>query len=90
MPPSDPRRLVIAPEVEVHQFHGINVRAYRRTYANAQDSVTFCGGLNDEHRWLHRDDLLEALKSVGFTDIRTDHDEPNHPYGPALSIFARK
>jgi hypothetical protein len=90
MPRSDPRRLVIAPKVETHQFHGLNVRAYRRTYANAQDNVTFCGGLNDEHRWLHRDDLLEALKAVGFTDIRTAHDEPTHPYGPALSIFARK
>ena len=90
MPSSDPRRLVISPEVEAHQFHGVNVRAYRRTYANAQESVAFCGGPNDEHRWLHRDDLLEAVKAVGFTDIRTAHDEPNHPYGPALSIFARK
>jgi uncharacterized protein DUF1698 len=90
MPRWDPRRLVIAPDVETHQFHGMMVRAYRRTYANAQDSVMFCGGPNDEHRWLHRDDLLEALKMVGFTDIRTAHDEPDHPYGPAISIFARK
>lgn len=90
MPLWDPRRLVIAPDVENHQFHGVNVRAYRRTYANAQESITFCGGLNDEHRWLNRNDLLEALKAVGFVDIRTAHDEPNHPYGPALSIFARK
>ena len=35
--------------VESHHFHGIDVRAYRRTYANAPDSVTFCGGLNDKH-----------------------------------------
>lgn len=90
MPSWDPRRLVIAPDVETHQFHGVNVRAYRRTYANAQNSVAFCGGINDEHRWLHRDDLLEALRAVGFTEILTAHDEPNHLYGPALSIFARK
>lgn len=90
MPHTDPRRLVIAPDVENHQFHGMNVRAYRRTYANAQSSVAFCGGPSDEHRWLHRDDLLEALRAVGFTDIQTAHDEPQHPYGPALSIFARK
>ena len=90
MPRWDPRRLVIAPDVETHQFHGLDVRAYRRTYASAQNNVTFCGGINDEHRWLHRDDLLEALRLVGFTDIRTAHDQPDHPYGPALSIFARK
>jgi hypothetical protein len=90
MPRSDPRRLVIAPDVETHEFHGLKVRAYRRTYASAEDSVAFCGGPIDEHRWLHRDDLLEALKVVGFSDIRTEHDQPNHIYGPALSIFARK
>jgi len=66
------------------------VRAYRRTYAKAEQNVRFCGGISDEHRWLHRDDLLEALRVVGFADIRTSHDEPNHPFGPALSIFARK
>jgi hypothetical protein len=90
MPPSDPRRLVFAPTVETHRFHGIDVRAYQRTYAHAEDNASFCGGMNDEHRWLHRDDLIEALKVVGFQDIRTAHDEPNHLYGPALSIFARK
>jgi len=90
MPRSDPRRLVIAEEVENHRFHGIDVRAYCRTYAHAEDNVAFCGGMNDEHRWLHRDDLLGALKAVGFKDVRTSHDEPNHRYGPALSIFARK
>src|SRR5262249_15043451 len=90
MPPSDPRRLVFARDVEIHQFRGLNVRAYRRTYANAEQNVRFCGCISDEHRWLHCDDLLEALRVVGFTDIRTSHDEPNHAYGPALSIFARK
>ena len=90
MPPSDPRRLVIDPVVEVHDFHGVKVRAYRRTYANAEESVAFCGGMTDEHRWLHRDDLLAALKVVGFNDIKLAHDEPDHRFGPALSIFARK
>jgi hypothetical protein len=66
------------------------VRAYRRTYASAEDTVAFCGGIIDEHRWLHRDDLLEALKIVGFGNIQTTHDQPDHPYGPAISIFARK
>jgi hypothetical protein len=71
MPPSDPRRLVIASDFENHSFRGINVRAYWRTYASAQTNVTFCGGLSDEHRWQHRDDLLSAFKAVAFNDIRT-------------------
>ena len=90
MPPSDPRRIVIDPVTETHDFHGVKVRAYRRTYASAEESVTFCGGMSDEHRWLNRHDLLEAIKAVGFNDIKLAHDESDHRYGPALSIFARK
>jgi hypothetical protein len=90
MPRSDPRRFVFAEAVESQPFHGIDVRAYRRTYAHAEDNVTFCGGMSDEHRWLHRDDLLAALKIIGFQDIRTAHEDPDHRSGPALSIFARK
>jgi hypothetical protein len=90
MPPSDPRRHLFAPTVETHLFHDVTVRAYRRTYAHAAENVCFCGGMIDEHRWLHRDDLLGALRAVGFRDIQTSYDQPDHPSGPALSIFARR
>ena len=90
MPPDDLRRVVFAPEAEEHQFHGVRVRTYRRTYLQAEANPAFCGGMRDEHRWLHRDDLFEALKAVGFHDIQTAHEEPGHLFGPAISIFARK
>ncbi len=90
MPPDDPRRVVFSPEVEEHLFHGVTVRAYRRTYLQAEANPAFCGGMRDEHRWLNRDDLFEALKAVGFCDIQTTHEEPGHLFGPAVSIFARK
>jgi hypothetical protein len=89
-PPGDPRRPLFEKITEQHQFHGITVRAFRRSYARAQENVTFCGGMRDEHRWLHRDDLIAALRVVGFQDIRTADDQPDHIFGPALSIFARK
>jgi hypothetical protein len=89
-PHSDPRRRVFAETVENHSFHGIDVRAYRRASVHPQHDVTFRDGMSDEHLWLHRDDLLAALKVIGFQDVRTAHDEPNHRFGPALSIFARK
>jgi hypothetical protein len=90
MPPEDIRRVVFAPEIETHEFHGVTVRAYRRTYLNAYANPAFCGGMRDEHRWLHRDDFLRALGAVGFSNIVVAHDEPAHQFGPALSIFARK
>jgi len=90
MPPNDPRRSVFLPETEHVDFHGADIRAYRRSYLDAHENPAFCGGMHDEHRWLHRDDLLEALRRVGFTRIETTHDEPDHRFGPALSIFASK
>jgi hypothetical protein len=88
--PDDPRRPLFDQTAEKHPFHDIEVRAYRRSYVHADQNVAFCGGMADEHRWLHRDDLMEALKAVGFQDIRVAHDDPDHRYGPSLSVFARK
>ncbi|WP_448955313.1 class I SAM-dependent methyltransferase [Labrys neptuniae] len=90
MPPSDPRRLVFAREPELQSFHGLEVRTYPRTYLNAARSAEFCGGPTDAHRWLHRDDILAALRAVGFTSIHLDHENPDHQFGPAISIFARR
>lgn len=90
MPPTDPRRIVFSPEIERNDFHGVTVRTYRRTYLQAEADPAFCGGMRDEHRWIGKNDLFDALKAVGFEDIRTAHDEPDHRFGPALSIFARK
>lgn len=90
MPPEDVRRTVFAPDIEEHDFHGVTVRAYRRTYLDAYANPAFCGGMRDEHRWLHREDFLKALAAVGFSSIAIAHDEPEHQFGPALSVFARK
>lgn len=90
MPPQDPRRQVFAPSPEIQEFHGLKVRTYLRTYLNADKNANFCGGPMDEHRWLERDDLLAALGAVGFTHIELNAEEPDHQFGPAISIFAHK
>lgn len=90
MPPGDPRRMVFSDREEVYDFHGLRVRACRRTYLDSPASDAFCGGMRDDHRWLEKTDLLAALRAVGFTTIETAHEEPDHRFGPALSIFARK
>ncbi|HMK90423.1 MAG TPA: class I SAM-dependent methyltransferase [Methylocystis sp.] len=90
MMPDNIRRQIFAPEIEEHEFHGVTVRAYRRTYLDAHVDPAFCGGIRDEHRWLNREDVFKALNAVGFREIRTAHDEPGHRFGPSLSIFARK
>ncbi len=90
MPLERIHQLDLAGKIERHEFHGVTVRAYRRSYLQAEKNPAFCGGMRDDHRWLSRGDLFKALEAVGFGDIETAHDEPGHPYGPAVSIFARK
>ncbi|MDB5559286.1 MAG: hypothetical protein JWQ36_2220 [Enterovirga sp.] len=90
MPPSDPRRSVFREGVEHEHFHGVDVRLYPRSYHHAEQNASFCGGLYDDHRWLERDDLLAALKAVGYNSIEVAHDDPGHPNGPSFSVLARR
>ncbi|PRH83921.1 class I SAM-dependent methyltransferase [Labrys okinawensis] len=90
MPPSDPRRAVFADKPQIQDFHGVAVRTYLRTYRGAANHAEFCGGPMDQHRWLHRDDMLAALRAVGFSHITLEDVDPDHRYGPAMSIYARK
>jgi hypothetical protein len=90
MPITDPRRQVFAREVEVEFFRGVEVRLYRRTYADAPRHPNFCGGMYDQHRWMRRDDLLAVLRALGFSNLSVCHDDVQHTNGPALSILARK
>jgi hypothetical protein len=69
-------RSISAQTFENRRFHGIDVRIGAR--------------MNDKHLRLRSDDLLAALKVVGFHDIRTRHDEPHRRFGPTLSVFARR
>lgn len=90
MPPDDARHKAFVGEPEVVQNHGVAVRCRRRSYWGAWKSKAFCGGLYDLHRWIEKDDIQRLLGALGFDDIRTAHDEPDHPNGPAFSIFARR
>jgi hypothetical protein len=89
MPAQDQRREPFIGEPEVVSFYGRTIRQYRRTYVGGKNS-SFCGGMYDEHRWLHRDDLLEAIRVLGFGTVAVAHEDPHHPNGPAFSVFARR
>lgn len=89
MPIGDARNMLLGP-VEVVESHGVKARLYPRSYLGAWKNKAFCGGPHDHHRWIERDDLLELLKALGFTDLRIAHDDPQHVNGPAFSIFARR
>lgn len=90
MPKGDLRREALSGEVETIAFRGINVPLYRRGYHNAWKAKEFCGGMHDRHYWMEKDDIVRILGLLGFDDIRMAHDHPDHPNGPAFSVFARR
>lgn len=90
MPLGDRRRGMIAKYPTLVDFHGRPVRLYKRSYWSAQTKDSFSGGMADAHSWMHRDDILDALRAVGYSDIRTSQEQPDHQNGPCFSIFARR
>jgi hypothetical protein len=77
------------PPSKVEVFRGIPVRLYQRPYGPGVTDDSFCGGLMDKPFWIFRDDILAALKALGFLEIQTAHEESSI-HGPGFSIFARK
>lgn len=90
MPPGDPRRGAFVNQPETLVYEGVNVVLYPRTYLQAWKSAHFCGGMHDIHRWMDRTSLLALLKVLGFDEIEIWGDEPQHAFGPACCIFARR
>ncbi len=90
MPVGDPRRVPFSEEVLTSPFQGIEVRLHTRGYFGAWEDRAFCGGMHDVHYWLERDQILDILRGLGFTDVRLAHDEPDHQNGPCFSVFARR
>ncbi len=90
MPTGDPRRGAFSGEVKTVEFQGKTIRLHRRSYHQAWRNKAFCGGMQDEHYWMERDQILAVLGMLGFADVRLGHDAPDHPNGPSISIFARR
>jgi Methyltransferase domain len=90
MPPGDPRRGAFSGDVKVIKYAGLPFRLHKRSYHQAWRNKSFCGGMQDEHYWMEREQILHIINLLGFDDVRIGHDTPDHPNGPSLSIFARR
>lgn len=71
------------------EFRGATIGLHERSYHQRWSDPAFCGGFRDVHFWFDRGGLLEAIDRLGF-DAVVNHDAPEHPNGPSLSIFARR
>jgi hypothetical protein len=63
---------------------------YDRSYAGAESTTNFCGGVYSGAAWLRKEDIMEALRLFGFQNIVIGFDDPNHQNGPAMGLIATK
>jgi len=90
MPQGDLRGFAFTEYTRTVRRRKLSICLHSRSYHGAERNLTFCGGLSDLHYWMEKPAILDVLRLCGFDDIRTAHDEPSHPNGPAISIFARR
>ena len=65
-------------EHTLHEYH----------YGYSLHAAGFCGGSRATANWLSRDDLVGALKHVGYDQIEVGVEQPDHPNGPAVMVLA--
>jgi hypothetical protein len=78
------------PSSEVCSFDGLEYTRYRYEYGDALKWQGFCGGTKSFSYWLKREDILNFLRRVGYTEVTVGDDHPDHPNGPAFTVIARK
>jgi len=74
----------------VRPVGGLNLRLYERRYQNAAQNASFCGGPRDRHYWMHKQDILDFLRLLGFNSIEIDGNDEDHSGGPCFSVLARR
>lgn len=90
MPASDPRRGAFTGEIKKVDYRGLNVSLHRRGYHGAWNNSSYCGGMQDLHYWMEREDIRRVLHLSGFDDVCFAHEQLDMPGGPSVSIFARR
>jgi Methyltransferase domain len=87
---NDPARSGWASTEETTTFAGKTATLYRRSYVGANENAEFSGGIFDEHRWMSRDTIINALEALAFKSIEIAHETDAIPGGPSFSILARR
>ncbi|MBD1549654.1 class I SAM-dependent methyltransferase [Roseibium aggregatum] len=90
MPLGDLRRTPFSGAVKTFRFGDREIRLHSRSYFKAWETKTFCGGPEDGHHWMEKNDILHVLQSLGFTSLKIAHEYPNHPNGPSFSVLAQR
>lgn len=90
MPITDVRRNPFSGRVETRNISGMEIRYFERSYQNAEEDASFCGGMKDRHYWLQKDEIIGLLKHLGYSSVIIQDCDSHHPGGPCFSLLARR
>ena len=76
--------------LETMEYDGATYQGVRQNYNTAPNGSRFCGGTATTSCWLTKESIILALKKYGFTRLDFNFENTTHPYGPCISICARK
>jgi hypothetical protein len=71
-------------------LNGFACDLFRLEYDRYLPNGKYRGGVHDHAHWMKRDDLLACLRHVGFTNIEIAFEQTEHPFGPNLTLLARR
>jgi hypothetical protein len=76
---------------EMHSGENLkDLRVVPYLYKESLGWAGFCGGPATQSRWIYKEDLINAFKSLGYSKVEISFDMPNHANGPAFCIYAEK
>jgi hypothetical protein len=68
----------------------LNIRIVPQNYNESLGWEGFCGGPEKYSHWIYKEDLLSALRELGYDQLEISFDNPLHPNGPSCCILAQK
>ncbi len=82
----------------LERFSGKSVRSYlgfecnyhQQNYLDGSSQPGFCGGGFHYSNWMEREDIIRCLRYFGFSELKINFDDYNHPNGPSFAVLAHK
>jgi hypothetical protein len=72
------------------EYDGVTYEYSTQSYKDALGWSGFCGGFKTVSKWLTRDSIIKALTYFGFSDLKINFEQMDHPNGPAFAVCAIK
>jgi hypothetical protein len=85
--------LLLAPKFpgsEAGEYKGFRHTLHRQEYQASLAHPGYCGGSAEHSFWLQRDELLQAFRYFGFSQISILREDPRFPNGPCILFTAQK